>query len=88
MKALMEEKRRLEEEAKRKEEEERLRIEEEERMAAEEEKRKEEEKQRRKEKEKVSNSFPIRQGNFPNQIMYSFSFCRQNARLRRRKAVS
>ena len=53
LKAMMEEKKRFEEEARRREEEERRRIEEEERRAAEEEKRKEEEKQRRKEKEKV-----------------------------------
>ncbi|KAI8984932.1 hypothetical protein BD414DRAFT_523018 [Trametes punicea] len=53
LKALMEEKKRLEEEARRREEEERRRIEEEERRAAEEERRKEEEKQRRKEKEKA-----------------------------------
>ncbi|OBZ71972.1 Eukaryotic translation initiation factor 5B [Grifola frondosa] len=54
LRALMEEKKRLEEEARLREEEERRRIEEEERKAEEEEKRKEEEKQRRKEKEKVT----------------------------------
>ncbi|OSD01712.1 hypothetical protein PYCCODRAFT_1452538 [Trametes coccinea BRFM310] len=53
LKALMEEKKRLEEEARRREEEERRRIEEEERRAAEEERKREEEKQRRKEKEKA-----------------------------------
>ncbi|KAG9127764.1 hypothetical protein FRC07_009889 [Ceratobasidium sp. 392] len=53
LKALMEEKRRLEEEARRQEEEEQRRIDEEERKREEEEKRKEEEKQRRKDKEKA-----------------------------------
>ncbi|CDO74198.1 hypothetical protein BN946_scf185043.g250 [Trametes cinnabarina] len=53
LKALMEEKKRLEEEARKREEEERRRIEEEERRAAEEERKREEEKQRRKEKEKA-----------------------------------
>ncbi|KAG8776312.1 hypothetical protein FRC12_000989 [Ceratobasidium sp. 428] len=53
LKAAMEEKRRLDEEARRKEEEEQRRLEEEERKREEEERRKEEEKQRRKEKEKA-----------------------------------
>jgi hypothetical protein len=53
LKAMMEEKKRIEEEARKKEEEERRRIEEEERRAEEEARRKEEEKQRKKEKEKV-----------------------------------
>lgn len=57
LKAMMDEKKRLEEEARKREEEERKRIEEEERRAAEEERRKEEEKQRRKEKEKVCLAF-------------------------------
>ncbi|KAH8115780.1 hypothetical protein DFH11DRAFT_1688413 [Phellopilus nigrolimitatus] len=52
LKAMMEEKRRIEEEARLKEEEERKRIEEEERKAEEEAKRREEEKARKKEKEK------------------------------------
>lgn len=56
LKALMEEKKRLEEEAKRAAEEERKRIEEEERRAEEEERKREEEKQRKKEKEKVRSS--------------------------------
>ena len=54
MKALVEERKRLEEEALRKAEEERKRIEEEERIAKEEADRREAEKQRKKEKEKVS----------------------------------
>ncbi|KAF4616123.1 hypothetical protein D9613_011481 [Agrocybe pediades] len=62
LKALMEEKKRLEEEARRAEEEERKRIEEEERLAAEEEKRKEEEKQRRKEKEKAKRELAKKEG--------------------------
>ncbi|KAG9219474.1 hypothetical protein CCMSSC00406_0005368 [Pleurotus cornucopiae] len=62
LKALMEEKKRLEEEAKRREEEERLRIEEEERQAAEEERKKEEEKQRRKEKEKAKREVARKEG--------------------------
>ena len=53
LRAMMEEKKRLEEEARKREEEERKRIEEEERKAEEEARKKEEEKQRRKEKEKV-----------------------------------
>jgi hypothetical protein len=51
---MMEERKRLEEEARQRQEEERKRIEEEERLAEEEAKRKEEEKQRKKEKEKVT----------------------------------
>ncbi|ESK87959.1 eukaryotic translation initiation factor 5b [Moniliophthora roreri MCA 2997] len=62
LKAMMEEKKRLEEEARRAEEEERRRIEEEERKAAEEEKRKEEEKQRRKEKEKAKRELAKKEG--------------------------
>ncbi|KAK7471227.1 eukaryotic translation initiation factor 5B [Stygiomarasmius scandens] len=62
LKALMEEKKRLEEEAKRAEEEERRRIEEEERKAAEEEKRKEEEKQRKKDKEKAKRELAKKEG--------------------------
>ncbi|KAJ3479048.1 hypothetical protein NLI96_g9333 [Meripilus lineatus] len=62
LKALMEERKRLEEEARRKEEEERLRIEEEERKAAEEAKRKEEEKQRKKEKEKAKRELAKKEG--------------------------
>ncbi|EIW62251.1 translation initiation factor eIF5B [Trametes versicolor FP-101664 SS1] len=53
LKAMMEEKKRIEEEIRKREEEERKRIEEEERKAEEEEKRQAEEKQRRKEKEKA-----------------------------------
>ncbi|KAG7096504.1 hypothetical protein E1B28_003934 [Marasmius oreades] len=62
LKAMMEEKKRLEEEARRAEEEERKRLEEEERKAAEEEKRKEEEKQRRKEKEKAKRELAKKEG--------------------------
>ncbi|KAK7051356.1 eukaryotic translation initiation factor 5B [Paramarasmius palmivorus] len=62
LKAMMEEKKRLEEEARRAEEEERKRIEEEERKAAEEEKRKEEEKQRKKEKEKAKRELAKKEG--------------------------
>ncbi|KAL0066009.1 eukaryotic translation initiation factor 5B [Marasmius tenuissimus] len=62
LKAMMEEKKRLEEEARRAEEEERKRIEEEERKAAEEEKRKEEEKQRRKDKEKAKRELAKKEG--------------------------
>ncbi|KAJ8595056.1 hypothetical protein M405DRAFT_728704 [Rhizopogon salebrosus TDB-379] len=64
LKAMMEEKKRLEEEARRKEEEERTRIEEEERQAEEEAKRKEEEKQRRKEKEKAKIELAKKEGRF------------------------
>ena len=53
MRAIMEEKKRLEEEARLREEEDRKRIEEEDRLAEEEARKKEEEKQRKKEKEKV-----------------------------------
>ncbi|KAK0467779.1 uncharacterized protein EV420DRAFT_1616612 [Desarmillaria tabescens] len=62
LKAMMEEKKRLEEEARKAEEAERLRIEEEERKAAEEEKRREEEKQRRKEKEKAKRELAKKEG--------------------------
>ncbi|KXN84214.1 Eukaryotic translation initiation factor 5B [Leucoagaricus sp. SymC.cos] len=62
LKALMEEKRRLEEEARLREEEERKRIEEEERKAEEEARRKEEEKQRRKEKEKAKRELARKEG--------------------------
>ncbi|KAJ3759492.1 hypothetical protein EV360DRAFT_82055 [Lentinula raphanica] len=62
LKAMMEEKRRLEEEARRAEEEERKRIEEEERRAEEEAKRKEEEKQRKKEKEKAKRELAKKEG--------------------------
>ncbi|KAH7888137.1 hypothetical protein F5I97DRAFT_1942374 [Phlebopus sp. FC_14] len=62
LKAMMEEKKRLEEEARRREEEERRRIEEEERRAEEEAKRKEEEKQRRKEKEKAKRELAKKEG--------------------------
>ncbi|THV00551.1 hypothetical protein K435DRAFT_818286 [Dendrothele bispora CBS 962.96] len=62
LRAIMEEKKRIEEEARRAEEEERRRIEEEERKAAEEEKRKEEEKQRRKEKEKAKRELAKKEG--------------------------
>ncbi|KAH7922410.1 hypothetical protein BV22DRAFT_1037540 [Leucogyrophana mollusca] len=62
LKAMMEEKKRIEEEARRREEEERRRIEEEERRAEEEEKRKEEEKQRRKEKEKAKRELAKKEG--------------------------
>ncbi|OJA18356.1 hypothetical protein AZE42_00733 [Rhizopogon vesiculosus] len=64
LKAMMEEKKRLEEEARRAEEEERKRIEEEERQAEEEAKRKEEEKQRRKEKEKAKIELAKKEGRF------------------------
>ncbi|KAF8898155.1 P-loop containing nucleoside triphosphate hydrolase protein [Gymnopilus junonius] len=59
---MMEEKKRLEEEARQKEEEERKRLEEEERRAEEEERRKEEEKQRRKEKEKAKRELAKKEG--------------------------
>lgn len=62
LRALMEEKKRIEEEARRREEEERQRIEEEERLAEEEAKRKEEEKQRRKEKEKAKREQAKKEG--------------------------
>ncbi|KIK55367.1 hypothetical protein GYMLUDRAFT_76583 [Collybiopsis luxurians FD-317 M1] len=62
LKAMMEEKRRLEEEAKRAEEEERKRIEEEERKAEEEAQRKEAEKQRKKEKEKAKRELAKKEG--------------------------
>ncbi|KAF8803929.1 hypothetical protein BYT27DRAFT_7259912 [Phlegmacium glaucopus] len=62
LKALMEEKKRLEEEAKRAAEEERKRIEEEERRAEEEERKREEEKQRRKEKEKAKRELAKKEG--------------------------
>ncbi|KAF9242947.1 hypothetical protein BU15DRAFT_86712 [Melanogaster broomeanus] len=62
LKAMMEEKKRLEEEARKREEEERRRIEEEERLAQEEEKRKEEEKQRKKEKEKAKRELAKKEG--------------------------
>ncbi|KAJ3875976.1 P-loop containing nucleoside triphosphate hydrolase protein, partial [Lentinula edodes] len=62
LKAMMEEKKRLEEEARRAEEEERRRIEEEERKAEEEAKRKEEEKQRKKEKEKAKRELAKKEG--------------------------
>ncbi|KAF9076705.1 hypothetical protein BDP27DRAFT_1284669 [Rhodocollybia butyracea] len=62
LKAMMEEKKRLEEEARRAEEEERKRMEEEERKAEEEAKRKEEEKQRKKEKEKAKREIAKKEG--------------------------
>ncbi|KAI6046535.1 hypothetical protein EDC04DRAFT_2864725 [Pisolithus marmoratus] len=62
LRAMMEEKKRLEEEARRKEEEERRRIEEEERRAEEEARRKEEEKLRRKEKEKAKRELAKKEG--------------------------
>ncbi|KAK0191521.1 hypothetical protein F5146DRAFT_1224243 [Armillaria mellea] len=62
LKAIMEEKKRLEEEARKAAEAERLRIEEEERKAAEEEKRREEEKQRRKEKERAKRELAKKEG--------------------------
>ncbi|KAF8966419.1 hypothetical protein BDZ97DRAFT_1903742 [Flammula alnicola] len=62
LKALMEEKKRLEEEAKRREEEERKRIEEEERREQEEAQKREEEKQRRKEKEKAKREVAKKEG--------------------------
>ncbi|KAI0034407.1 hypothetical protein K488DRAFT_84025 [Vararia minispora EC-137] len=62
LKALMEERKRLEEEARQKEEEERRRIEEEERRAEEEARRKEEEKQRRKEREKAKREQAKKEG--------------------------
>ncbi|PPQ81088.1 hypothetical protein CVT25_014551 [Psilocybe cyanescens] len=62
LKALMEEKKRLEEEARQREEEERKRIEEEERLAEEEERKREEEKQRRKEKEKAKRELAKKEG--------------------------
>ncbi|KAG1739943.1 uncharacterized protein EDB91DRAFT_1082308 [Suillus paluster] len=64
LKALMEEKKRIEEEARRREEEERKRIEEEERQAEEEAKRKEEEKQRKKEKEKAKRELAKKEGRY------------------------
>ncbi|KAF8169499.1 hypothetical protein BJ912DRAFT_933806 [Pholiota molesta] len=62
LKALMEEKKRLEEEERRRLEEERKRIEEEERREAEEERKREEEKQRRKEKEKAKRELAKKEG--------------------------
>ncbi|KAF5364381.1 hypothetical protein D9756_000896 [Leucocoprinus leucothites] len=62
LRAMMEEKKRLEEEARRREEEERKRIEEEERKAEEEARKKEEEKQRRKEKEKAKRELARKEG--------------------------
>ncbi|TCD69173.1 hypothetical protein EIP91_008469 [Steccherinum ochraceum] len=62
LKAMMEEKRRLEEEAKRREEEELKRIQEEEMRAEEEARKKEEEKQRRKEKEKAKRELAKKEG--------------------------
>ncbi|KAJ7477244.1 hypothetical protein B0H11DRAFT_2234711 [Mycena galericulata] len=62
LKAMMDEKRRIEEEARRLAEEEQKRIEEEERLAAEEERKKEEEKQRRKEKEKAKRELAKKEG--------------------------
>ncbi|KAJ7727887.1 hypothetical protein B0H16DRAFT_1677210 [Mycena metata] len=62
LKAMMEEKRRIEEEARRLAEEEEKRIQEEERLAAEEERKKEEEKQRRKEKEKAKRELAKKEG--------------------------
>ncbi|KAJ7179623.1 hypothetical protein C8R46DRAFT_1074294 [Mycena filopes] len=62
LKAMMDEKRRIEEEARRLAEEEEKRIEEEERLAAEEERKKEEEKQRRKEKEKAKRELAKKEG--------------------------
>ncbi|KDR74512.1 hypothetical protein GALMADRAFT_250508 [Galerina marginata CBS 339.88] len=62
LKALMDEKKRLEEEARQREEEERKRIEEEERLAEEEDRRREEEKQRRKEKEKAKRELAKKEG--------------------------
>ncbi|EDR05004.1 uncharacterized protein LACBIDRAFT_252126, partial [Laccaria bicolor S238N-H82] len=62
LKAIMEEKKRLEEEARRLAEEERKRIEEEERRLEAEERKKEEEKQRRKEKEKLKREIAKKEG--------------------------
>lgn len=62
LRAIMEEKKRLEEEAKQREEEERRRIEEEERLAKEEEEKREAEKQRRKEKEKAKKELAKKEG--------------------------
>ncbi|KAH9483008.1 Eukaryotic translation initiation factor 5B [Psilocybe cubensis] len=62
LKALMEEKKRLEEEARRIQEEERKRIEEEERRAEEEERKREEEKQRKKDKEKAKRELAKKEG--------------------------
>ncbi|KAG6845831.1 hypothetical protein H0H87_002519 [Tephrocybe sp. NHM501043] len=62
LKALMEEKKRIEEEAKRKQEEELRRIEEEEKRAEEEERKKEEERQRKKEKEKAKKELAKKEG--------------------------
>lgn len=62
LKAMMEEKKRLEEEAKRREEEERKRIEEEERRLEEEARKKEEERLRRKEKEKAKRELAKKEG--------------------------
>ncbi|KAG6918499.1 hypothetical protein DXG01_013859 [Tephrocybe rancida] len=62
LKAMMEEKKRIEDEAKRKQEEELRRIEEEERRAEEEERKKEEERQRRKEKEKAKKELAKKEG--------------------------
>ncbi|KAF8659526.1 hypothetical protein AX16_001825 [Volvariella volvacea WC 439] len=64
LKALLDEKKRLEEEARRAAEEERKRIEEEQRRAEEEERRKLEEKQRRKDKEKAKKELAKKQGTY------------------------
>ncbi|TFL05444.1 hypothetical protein BDV98DRAFT_500164, partial [Pterulicium gracile] len=62
LKAMMDERKRLEEEIRQREEEHRKRIEEEERQAEEEERKKEEEKQRRKEKEKAKKELAKKEG--------------------------
>ncbi|KAF9526273.1 hypothetical protein CPB83DRAFT_770518 [Crepidotus variabilis] len=62
LKAFMDEKKRIEEEARKQEEEERRKIEEEERRLEEEERKKEEEKQRRKEKEKAKKEIARKEG--------------------------
>jgi hypothetical protein len=80
LRAMMEEKRRLEEEARRREEEERKRVEEEERKAEEEARRKEEEKQRRKEKEKERIHLVV-------SGRHSHCIFRPNASSRRKKVV-
>lgn len=62
LRAIMEEKKRLEEEARLREEEDRKRIEEEDRLAEEEARKKEEEKQRKKEKEKAKRELAKKEG--------------------------
>jgi hypothetical protein len=85
LKAMMEEKKRIEEEVRMKEEEERRRIEEEERRAEEEARRKEEEKQRKKEKEKVRRRPHVHHCSLTYHLTYHL---RSSASWRRRRGDS